>query len=223
MAKVKICGITTEAALVHAIKAGADFVGLVQFEKSPRHLSIEAASALAARAKALGTARTVVLLVNPADELVAEVAAKVAPDIIQLHGDEPPGRVTAIRAQAGNCSIWKAVPVAVVEDVTAAAAYLAPPQADMLLFDAKPPPGATRPGGNALKFDWTILEGVAGRFKFALAGGLTPDNVADAARLTGAAIVDVSSGVEASPGQKDPELVERFIAAAHQVGQSAQK
>lgn len=223
MAKVKICGITDEAGLIHAIEAGADFVGLVHFEKSPRHLSIAAAAALAKSARALGKAQTVVLLVDPSDELVSEVKDNVAPDYIQLHGHETPERVEAIRAQAGNCGIWKAVPLKTREDVAAAQAYLAPGQAALLLFDAKPPPGATRPGGNALAFDWTILEGVASHFPFALAGGLNPDNVAGAAELTRAAIVDVSSGVEAAPGRKAPDLVERFIAAAHQVGQSAQK
>jgi len=223
MAKVKICGITTQAALLHAISSGADFVGLVHFEKSSRHLSIEAARALAAEAKALGKARSVVLLVNPSDELVAEVVSKIAPEIIQLHGRETPQRVAAIHRLTEGCDIWKAVAVATAKDVTAAKAYLAPGHADLLLFDAKPPAGATRPGGNALAFDWAILEGVAQRNDFALAGGLTPDNVAAAVALTGAAIVDVSSGVESAPGQKDPALVERFIAAASEVGQSAQK
>ncbi|KUO64576.1 MAG: hypothetical protein APF80_01945 [Alphaproteobacteria bacterium BRH_c36] len=222
MAQIKICGITTEAALAHAIAAGANFVGLVHFAKSPRHLTLETAADFVAKAAALGSAKTVVLLVDPGDELVAAVANVVAPDIIQLHGHETPERVAAIR-EIANRTIWKAVPVATAGEVAAAEAYLQPGIADLILFDAKPPAGASRPGGNALSFDWTILEGVAQRHPFALAGGLTPANVAAAVVLTKAAIVDVSSGVEAAPGRKEPVLVERFIAAARQVGQSAVK
>ncbi|MBU1212771.1 MAG: phosphoribosylanthranilate isomerase [Alphaproteobacteria bacterium] len=222
MAQVKICGIATEAALAHAISAGADFVGLVHFAKSPRHVRLEEAADFVARARALGNAKTVVLLIDPGDELVAAVADAVAPDIIQLHGHETPKRVAAIRKIA-NRTIWKAVPVATADDVAAAEAYLLPGVADLILFDAKPPAGASRPGGNALHFDWTILAGVAQRHRFALAGGLTPSNVAAAVATTKAAIVDVSSGVETAPGRKDPALVERFIAAARQVGQSAEK
>lgn len=220
MAKVKICGITSDAALVHAIGAGADYIGLVHFEKSPRHLSLDAAAALAATAKALGKARSVVLLVNPNDDLVAEVAERVSPQIIQLHGHETPQQVAAIRNRAPGCLIWKAVPVATRADVADVEAYLAPGTADLILFDAKPPADAPLPGGNGLVFDWTILDGMAERYGFALAGGLTPENVPAAIRLTGAAIVDVSSGVESAPGQKDPERVERFIAAAHDVSQT---
>lgn len=222
MAQVKICGIATKAALAHAIEAGADYVGLVHFAKSPRHLTLAQAADFATNASALGGAKTVVLLVDPGDDLVAAVAHEVAPDIIQLHGHETPERVAAIRAIA-NRTIWKAVAVATADDVAAADAYLAPGVADLILFDAKPPAGASLPGGNGLSFDWTILEGVATRHPFALAGGLTPDNVASAIALTAASIVDVSSGVESAPGQKDPDLVERFIAAAHEVGQSAAK
>ncbi|MCH9809416.1 MAG: phosphoribosylanthranilate isomerase [Alphaproteobacteria bacterium] len=220
MAQVKICGLTTEPALTHAIQAGADLVGLVHFSKSPRHLELDAIAKLAAAAGNIGKVRTVVLLVNPDDALVVAVANKAAPDIIQLHGAETPERVAEI-CKISGLPILKALSVATPQDVSKAEAYLQPGCADQILFDAKPPPDATLPGGNGLTFDWTILDGIAARFPFALAGGLNPDNVAEAIRLTQAAIVDVSSGVEASPGKKDPELVERFIAAAKGKGQSA--
>jgi phosphoribosylanthranilate isomerase len=219
MAKVKICGITTEVALTHAVETGADFVGLVHFEKSPRHLELDKASCLAKAARRLGSARSVVLLVDPDDDLVDSVVRDVAPDIIQLHGCESPQRAADIRRRS-NRPVWKAVAVATAEDVSGALAYLEPAGADLLLFDARPPKGAALPGGNGLAFDWTILKNERQRRPFALAGGLTPENVAAAIELTGASIVDVSSGVEASPGQKDPSLVERFIAAAKPMRQT---
>lgn len=219
MAKVKICGLTSEAALRHAIGAGADFVGFVHFPKSPRHVDLETAAALSKVARQSPETRSVVLLVDPDDDLVDRVSRDVAPDIIQLHGSETPSRV----AEIGNLAlrpVMKALAVATRDDVAQAGEYLMPGCADIVLFDAKPPPNATLPGGNGLSFDWTILEGVAKEFPFALAGGLTPDNVAEAIRLTNAAIVDVSSGVESEPGKKDPKLVQRFIAETKQVGQT---
>ncbi len=219
MANVKICGLTNETDLRHAISAGANYVGLVHFPKSPRHVDLATAASLAKIARQFPDTRSVVLLVNPDDELVDLVAREVAPDIIQLHGTEPPDRV----AEIGNLAlrpIMKALAIAEKEDVAQAFDYLMPGCADMILFDAKPPPNAELPGGNGLSFDWTILEGVAGEFPFTLAGGLTPDNVAEAIQLTKAAVVDVSSGVEAEPGKKDPRLVERFIAESKRVGQT---
>lgn len=212
--RVKICGLRTEAALDAAVDAGADLVGFVLFQKSPRHVDLAEAASLVARARARGAVQSVVLLVDPDDALVAEVARRIAPDRIQLHGHETPARVAEIRAAAG-LPVMKAVPVADAADVAAARAYLAPDGADVLLFDAKPPrdPGAL-PGGNGLAFDWTILSDAGDLAPYALAGGLTPENVADAVRLTGAAIVDVSSGVESRPGEKDPELIRRFLRAA---------
>lgn len=219
MAQVKICGITTEAALTHAIGAGADFVGLVLFEKSPRHLELGQASYLAKVARRVGSARSVALLVDPDDDLIDRVVREVAPDIIQLHGRESPDRVAGIRRRSDR-PVWKAAAVSTAEDVSGAQAYLEPAGADLLLFDARPPKGAALPGGNGLAFDWTILKNEPQHRPFALAGGLTPENVATAVELTGASIVDVSSGVETSPGQKDPVLVERFIAAAKTMRQT---
>jgi phosphoribosylanthranilate isomerase len=212
--RVKICGLRNEAALDAALDAGADFVGFVLFPKSPRNVSLAEAAALVSHARANGSAQTVVLLVDPDDALVERVTNEIAPDRIQLHGHEMPGRTKAIRALSG-LPVMKAVAVADAADVAAAASYLSPGAADILLFDAKPPrdPSAL-PGGNGLAFDWRILDGAEALAPYALAGGLTPENVAGAIRLTGAAIVDVSSGVESRPGEKDPELIRRFLRAA---------
>lgn len=206
--KAKICGIKTEAALDAAIDGGADYIGLVFFPKSPRHLDLATAAALAAKAR--GRVKVVALLVDPDDAHAIDVAAKVDPDIIQLHGHETPERVRALSSLT-NRPFLKAVSVATAEDALSAANYDG--IADMILFDAKPPKGASLPGGNGLAFDWRALEPVKGRRDFMLSGGLTPDNVADAIRLTGAAAVDVSSGVETAPGQKSPELIRRFLRA----------
>jgi len=220
--KVKICGIKCEAALDAALEGGADFIGLVLFPKSPRYVDEATAEALARRTRERSRAKVVALLVDPDDELVARVSDRVRPDLLQLHGHESPERVAEIRSRA-KLAIMKAWSVASKEDAAGAAAYFAPGErADIILFDAKPPkdPSAL-PGGNGLSFDWRILEAVRGRFPFALAGGLTPDNVADAIRLTGAAIVDVSSGVEVRPGDKDPELIRGFLRAAKAAKQAA--
>ncbi|WP_295557514.1 phosphoribosylanthranilate isomerase [uncultured Hyphomicrobium sp.] len=217
--RVKICGLRTEAALDAALDAGADLVGFVLYPRSPRNVSLAEAATLAQHARTRGGATTVTLLVDPDDALVDRVASEVAPDFIQLHGHETPERVAEIRSRSG-LPILKAVPVATAEEVRDALRYLAPGRASLLLFDAKPPadPGAL-PGGNGLAFDWRILDAVrpaAGRdpAPFALAGGLTPENVAQAIALTGASIVDVSSGVESRPGEKDPERIRRFLNAA---------
>ncbi|AHB49738.1 N-(5'-phosphoribosyl)anthranilate isomerase [Hyphomicrobium nitrativorans NL23] len=214
--RVKICGIRTSDALDAALDAGADLIGLVLYPKSPRNVSLDEAAALTLRARHHGGADVVTLLVDPDDALVEAVAEKIKPDLIQLHGHEMTARVEAVRELSG-LRILKAVPVGDAEDVAAAFDYLKPngTRAQMLLFDAKPPadPGSL-PGGNGLTFDWRILEAAKGRAPFALAGGLTPENVAAAIALTGAAIVDVSSGVESRPGEKDPERIRRFLKAA---------
>jgi phosphoribosylanthranilate isomerase len=207
--KVKICGLKTEAALEAALAGGADYVGLVFFPPSPRNVTLAVAKALADRAR--GRARIVALMVDPDDALVAQVAASVAPDLIQLHGYETPTRVAEVRARWG-ISVMKAVPVETAEDAHAARQFS--PAADLILFDARAPADSARPGGNGAPFDWRTLLGVTEGIPFVLSGGLTPDNVAEAIRLTGATIVDVSSGVESRPGEKDPELIRRFLRAA---------
>jgi phosphoribosylanthranilate isomerase len=207
--KVKICGLTTEAALEAALAGGADYVGLVFFPPSPRNLSPEAARPLAARAR--GRARIVALMVDPDDALIDAVVAAVDPDLLQLHGEETPGRVAEARRRWAK-PVMKAIKIETAGDAEAALDYRA--SADMILFDARAPSDATRPGGNGAAFDWAVLAGVKDQVAYMLSGGLTPDTVADAIRATGAEIVDVSSGVEARPGEKDPELIRRFLRAA---------
>ena len=209
MAKVKICGLRTEAALEAALAGRADYVGLVFFPPSPRNVAPAVAKVLAARAR--GRAKIVALMVDPDDALIAEVVATAAPDILQLHGQETPARVAEVRARWG-IPVMKAVAVETAEDARAALRYSA--AADLILFDARAPAESTRPGGNGAPFDWRLLLGVTDEMPFVLSGGLTPDNVAEAIRLTGATIVDVSSGVESRPGEKDPDLIRRFLRAA---------
>jgi len=209
--EVKICGLKTEAALDAALAAGADYVGLVFCTKSPRNLDLATARQLAERAR--GRAKIVALLVDPDDKQLQDVVAAVAPDIIQLHGSETPARVAEVAKRFGR-PVLKAVKVAIADDALAALAYAG--KADRILFDAKAPEGraGTLPGGNGLAFDWQALAGVRGKLDYMLAGGLTPANVGEAIRLTGAKAVDVSSGVESRPGEKDPELIRRFLRAA---------
>lgn len=209
MAQVKICGITRPADLAAVAEAGARYAGFVFFPRSPRHLSVEAAAALATEAP-LGVAR-VGLFVNPDDATLDAVLERVPLDIIQLHGAETPARVAEVKARSG-LPVMKAVGVAAPADLDALWDYgLA---ADLLLVDAKAPPDAALPGGNGLSFDWRLLAGRRLLKPWMLAGGLTPENVAEAVRLTGAPMVDVSSGVEAAPGQKDPVRIRDFVTAA---------
>jgi phosphoribosylanthranilate isomerase len=207
--QVKICGLKTEAALEAALASGADYVGLVFFPPSPRNLAPEAARPLAAKAR--GRARIVALMVDPDDALLDAVVAAVDPDLLQLHGDEPPQRVAEVRRRWAK-PVMKAIKVETAADAEAALAYRG--IADLILFDARAPRDATRPGGNGAPFDWRALAGVKDRVAYMLSGGLTPDTVADAIRITGARIVDVSSGVESSPGEKDPDLIHHFLRAA---------
>lgn len=209
--RIKICGLSTAETVDAALDAGADYVGLVFFHKSPRNVPIANASALAARARA--RASVVALVVDADDAVLAEIVGVVGPDVLQLHGTESPERAAAIRRRFG-CEVWKAVPVAVAADAERAFDYLAAEPAIRILFDAKPPKDAVLPGGNGLIFDWHALDGVQGRMPFLLSGGLTPANVASAIGLTRPWLVDVSSGVESAPGVKDPALIRAFIAAA---------
>lgn len=215
MTKVKICGLRTEDQLDAALEAGADLVGLVLYPRSPRNIDLATAASLSRRAHERGRASVVVLLVDPSDALVDTVVATVKPDMLQLHGLETPERVGEIRGRAG-VPIMKALRIAEAADVETAPRYLAPGRiADLILFDAKPSsaPGSL-PGGNGLAFDWQLLAPLRGRMAFALAGGLTPENAQAAAELTGASLLDVSSGVERSPGEKDPALIRRFLQEA---------
>lgn len=208
---VKICGIKTPIHLDAAIAAGASHCGLVFFPPSPRDVSLETAAGLAAHAR--GRVTVVALMVNAADDFIQTVTGQVAPDMLQLHGSESAERVQQIRALSGR-PVIKAVRVATKADVLAAKAYEG--VADLILFDAKAPPmqADALPGGNGLSFDWSLLAPVKGRMRFALSGGLTPDNVAEAVAATRPELVDVSSGVESAPGIKDAALIRRFVAAA---------
>jgi len=208
--KVKICGLSTAETMQVALDAGADFVGLVVFPPSPRNVSVAQAATLAAMAR--GRARVVALLVDADDTLIADVVAHVQPDYLQLHGDETPERVAEVRRRWG-VPVIKALKVATRADAQAALAYR--DVADLILFDAKPPPDATRPGGHGAVFDWSVLEAVTAEIgPFMLSGGLEPGNVADAVAATGAAMADVSSGVEVRRGEKSPDLIRRFLQAA---------
>lgn len=209
MAQVKICGLKQPDHVRAAAEAGARFLGFVFFERSPRAVTPAQAAALATDLPP-GLAR-VGLFVNPDDDVLRDTLATAPLDIIQLHGAETPQRVAQVKALTG-LPVMKAVGVAVPADLDALWDYGL--VADMLLIDAKAPPGAALPGGNGLPFDWRLLSGRRILKPWLLAGGLTPDNVAEAIRLTGARGVDVSSGVEATPGVKDPALIRAFCAAA---------
>lgn len=202
---VKICGIKTPDMLEVAIEAGADMVGFMHFLRSPRHVTIEEVASLISEAR--GRIQTCVVLVNPDNSCVAEIAA-LGPDWIQLHGPETPHRVEAIRAEAG-VEIMKALPIGSAEDVAHVADFAQ--IADRILLDAKPPKGADRPGGLGESFDWSLLKALDPELDFMLSGGLTPDNVAAAIRTVRPFGVDVSSGVETAPGVKDQRLIEAFI------------
>ena len=211
--EIKICGITDAAALAVAADLGADLIGLVFFPPSPRSLTPDRAAQVVRNAPA--RVKKVGLFVDADDAAIDAVLAKVPLDLLQLHGSEPPARVATLKARTGRAVI-KAVKLGGAADLAHAAPYIG--VADRILFDAVPPKGATRPGGNALPFDWSILTGSAPRCAWVLSGGLTPENVAEAIRLTGATCVDVSSGVEDRPGVKNPAKICAFIAAARAAG-----
>jgi phosphoribosylanthranilate isomerase len=206
---VKICGLKTPDALDVALDSGADMVGFVFFPPSPRHLALEAARALGTRVK--GRAAKVALTVDADDETLADIVGALKPDLLQLHGVESPERVVAIR-QMFKLPVMKALPVAVTADLDRIPRYAK--VADRLIFDARAPQDATRPGGLGKPFDWTLLEGVDPGIPFMLSGGLDAGNVAEALRITRAPGVDVSSGVERAPGEKDPDKIRAFIRAA---------
>lgn len=207
--RVKICGLRTAEAMAAALEARADLVGLVFFPPSPRSVTLEEAVPLADYAR--GFAAIVALLVDADDALLDRIVAEVNPDMLQLHGAETPARVAAVRERTGK-SVMKAVKVRSREDALAALAFRG--IADLVLFDAAPPRGADRPGGHGRTFDWSLLDGVRDEVPFVLSGGLTPDNVREAIRATGATVVDVSSGVETAPGVKDAGLIRAFVRAA---------
>ncbi len=208
---VKICGLSTPEALDAALDAGADMVGFVFFEPSPRHVTFEKARALGKRAG--GRAQKVALTVDADDALLDAIVDALQPDLLQLHGKELPARVAAVRKRF-DLQAMKAIAVATRSDLAAAATYAA--DADRLLFDACAPREATRPGGLGQSFDWRLLENLAPGLPFMLSGGLGAGNVAEALRITRAPGVDVSSGVERAPGEKDPDKIRAFVRAARE-------
>jgi phosphoribosylanthranilate isomerase len=206
---VKICGLRTPEALDAALEAGADMVGFVFFPPSPRHLGFEAAKTLGARVN--GRARKVALSVDAGDAELGAIVDALRPDLLQLHGKETPERVVAVR-QRFHLPVMKALPIASRADLTPIPLYA--PVADRLLFDARAPREATRPGGLGTPFDWHLLENLRLAVPFMLSGGLDAGNVAQALRITRAPSVDVSSGVERAPGEKDPDKIRDFVRAA---------
>ena len=209
--QVKICGLSEPETLRAAVRAGADWIGFVFFEKSPRNVTLAAAQTLL---MGVGRAVPVALLVDPDDDLVRAVGALGFP-ILQLHGSETPERVGAIKALSGAREVWKAVGVASAADLQVAESYTG--FADRLLLDAKPPSKADVPGGAGEAFDWALLKNWTAPLPWLLAGGLIPENVQEAIAATGARAVDVSSGVERARGLKDGQKIREFIAAAKDV------
>ena len=207
--EVKICGVNAAEAVDAALSARADYLGLVFFSRSPRHLMPAQAASLAARAR--GRARLVALLVDAGDEAIASAIAAARPDFLQLHGRETPARVGEVRAKFG-LPVIKALPIAELADLTFVPMY--EQAADMLLFDARAPEGAERPGGHGAAFDWQLLKSRKFVRPWLLAGGLHAGNVARAIAASGAPGVDASSGVESAPGVKSAELIQAFVRAA---------
>ena len=206
---VKICGLSTRETLDVALDAGADMVGFVFFPPSPRHVSLETGRDLGRQVKQ--RALKVALTVDADDATLDNIMDALSPDIFQLHGKESVARLRDIKQRFGR-PVMKVVPVATSADLAVLPGYAA--VADRILFDARAPKDATRPGGLGAPFDWYLLENLDLKLPYMVSGGLHADNVAEALRVTGAGGADVSSGVESAPGVKDPELIKAFIRAA---------
>jgi phosphoribosylanthranilate isomerase len=210
--EIKICGLSDPEGVDAALAAGADYVGFVFFEKSPRNVELDHAAMLAARAR--GKAGIVALTVDADGMILQGIVDKLRPDLLQLHGSETPERVASIRERAGR-PVIKVIGVAKRADLGAVKEYAA----DRFLLDAKPARGATRPGGLGRTFDWSILEDFNSPVPWFLSGGLNPMNVEAAVRAVRPTGIDVSSGVESAPGQKDPALIRAFVAAVRAADQ----
>ncbi len=205
---IKICGLSTPETVGAAVRAGASHVGFVHFAKSPRHVEADQIAALAAIVPA--HVERVAVLVEPNDDQLARLTVAGALTALQLHGKESPERVAAIR-QRFALPVWKAISVKTRADIDAAKAYHG--AADLILFDAKTPDGAALPGGMGLRFDWELLRGASLVTPWGLSGGLGIDTVCEAIRITGAPLVDVSSGVESAPGIKSVDKITAFCKA----------
>jgi phosphoribosylanthranilate isomerase len=208
-AQVKICGLRDEAAIAAAVRAGVHYIGFVFYPPSPRHLSIAQAASL--RAHVPQSVKLVAVCVSPDDALVEALVQQVQPDFLQLHGNESPERFSDIRRRWPQLALIQSIAISQAADVEQAQPYS---ESAMLLFDAKPPADAALPGGNGLSFDWKLMAGKSFPKPWMLSGGLTPANVAQAMRESGAHMVDVSSGVESAPGVKDAALIDAFVKAA---------
>lgn len=206
---IKICGLSTRDTLDAALTAGADMVGFVFFPPSPRHIGLDVARDLGRQAK--GRAIKVALTVDADDALLANSIDALQPQILQLHGHESVARVRDIKQKFG-LPVMKAIAVETAADLAVVPGYAA--TCDQILFDAKPPKEATRPGGLGASFDWHLLENLELKIPFMVSGGLNAGNVAEALRITHANGVDISSGVERAPGIKDAEMIRAFIRAA---------
>lgn len=203
---IKICGLKSAGAVEAALDAGAGQIGFIFFEKSPRHLSLELAAELSAQASR--RCEKVAVTVDADDHFLDRLVREVRPDWLQLHGSETPERIREVRLRFG-LPVMRAI--AIREEADLEAAFEAAAVSDRILFDAKPPKGADLPGGNGISFDWRLLRGEASRLEYMLSGGLDAANVARALALSGARAVDVSSGVESSPGVKDFEKMRTFV------------
>ena len=206
---IKICGLSTPDTMQATIDAGADWIGLVFFPKSPRHVSFEKAAELAAIAR--GKVKIVALTVNADDALLADIMASAKPDMIQFHGSETPACIAEVKAKHG-VEAMKAIGVRSAEDLASYDDYAT--VCDTILLDAKPPKDAKHPGGNGVTFDWSLLDQLKGKKPFMLSGGLTLDNVSDAVSQVRPHGLDLSSGVESAPGIKDVKLIQAFIGKA---------
>jgi phosphoribosylanthranilate isomerase len=215
---VKICGLSTPETLDVALDAGADMVGFVFFPASPRNISLDTARALSARVKDRAT--KVALTVSADDLVLAQIVDALRPDMLQLHGTETPVRVADVKKRFGR-PVMKALPIETKDDFGKIKDYAG--VADWLLFDARPPRGATRPGGLGRPFDWTLLRGLAPGMPFVLSGGLTSENVGEAIAITRVPAVDVSSGVERAPGEKDTAKIREFIRVAREAYEQVMK
>ncbi len=211
MAEIKICGLSEPETLEAALDAGAEFVGFNFYEPSPRSISYETARQLAGQTG--NRAKKVAVIVDADDEIIDRICDAMTPDYIQIHGSESPERATEIRDRTG-VPVIRAIKVKNADDIAAASAYSG--AAEMILFDAKAPEtlDGALPGGNGISFDWSLIDGDGERPRFMLSGGLHAGNLRQALEITRAPIVDVSSGVESSPGIKDSNLIEAFVSAA---------
>lgn len=203
---IKICGLSDENSIQAVIKAKADFAGFVHYPKSPRHVSVQRAAEL--KSLLPSTIKSVMVVVNPDDKLLTDIASVMQPDYLQLHGDESPERITEIRKKFPNIGIIKAISVRTANDIKTAEKFY--DFADFIMFDAKPTNSTMMHGGNGISFDWNILAGYDKKNWF-LSGGLNAENVAHAIKISSAKMIDVSSGVESAPGVKDAGLIENFV------------